>query len=62
MKKFDSGCPDCGNTGIHACTGEPAREWTAEEREGVKRAFEKIVEWERIEKFKMRRFGLIDNE
>lgn len=26
------GCPKCGCTGLHACTGHPMREWTDEEK------------------------------
>lgn len=34
-------CSICGISGIHACLGVPAREWTEEEKAGLKEALKR---------------------
>lgn len=36
------GCPNCGSTSLHACTGQPAHEWTDEERDALRKALEEM--------------------
>lgn len=54
------GCEKCGIYGFHACPGSPIK-WTPEQEQELNKALAEIFEIEHPE-FKMRRFGLIDNE
>ncbi len=41
--KFTIGCPQCGCTSIHACTGEPII-WTEEDEKRLDEALQKMFE------------------
>lgn len=42
-----SGCPNCGSTSLHACTGGPMQEWTEEERLQCYEAVRSILKMEK---------------